>query len=437
MASFEETRWSEIREKVFQVNPEFAAVVDSLKTKDKYPMYRVQYPFGSSIIDTGKFHFPTEEGHLVPLTDTAIPARIRENLGYHGGHVPLGLVLNRSVELFMRSEERVIPFSLVKAGKFIGLTLALSPAYVWPKAWHMTAGARSIFMLPKITDLASHRKLCRARNLKLPPARDLGTHWHLLTKIASDGGFSQPWHTEVLFFSKNWLEETLTDSWLRFNYFLNKEGWAAVQYMLIKTVQDHFWDILIRELTKYQIRTTAFIIDVTKYIIMVGLGSVPGFSPAINDEEAPVTGLQEDFIELYGLKNYAPTIMVPHHFEVGHKRPVYWSLTMPTHFESTVKPKTLTSTLVTLREIREMMFHFKETLLKYAKSKDHSTEEFLNKVRFDFFHSEPDAENQIRLSLEMPKEDSSLTFCSHSKGQRRFSDVSPFVRGCVRFFSLN
>ena len=109
---------------------------------------------------------------------------------------------------------------------------------------------------------------------------------------------------------------------------------------------------------------------------------------------------------------------------------------MPTHFESTVKPKTLTSTLVTLREIREMMYHFKATMLKYAKTIDNSTEDFLNRVRIDFFHSEPDADSQIRLSLEMPKEDSSLTFCAPKVGQRNFSDVSPFVRGCVRFFAV-
>lgn len=434
-ASYEEMRWDEVRDKVYKVNPGFVEVVDQLKSKNDFPLFKVRYPFGSSIIDTGKFQFPLPDGSLGGLDHSGIPNRVREELGYHNGHIPLGMVLDRSVELFMRTENRVIPFNLIKAGRLVGLTFVLSPVHVWPQAWHMTSGARSIFVLPKITDIHNHRKLCRERKIKMPLARDLRTHWSLLTKMAADENFSQPWHTEILFFSKNWVDKKKNDNWLRFNYFLYKDGWAAIEYMLTKTMHDHIWDILIRELTQYEVKVSPFIIDVTKYIVMVGLGAVPGFSPAINDDEAPICGLQKDFIEHYGLKHYAPTIMIPHHFSAENKRPVYWSLAMPTHFESTVKPKTLTSTMVTLREIREMMFHFKQTMLKYSKTRDTSTEEFLNKVRFDFFHSEPDAEGQIRLSLEMPKEDSSLTFCSQ-KMVRRFSDVSPFVRGCVRFYAV-
>ena len=241
------------------------------------------------------------------MGEAGVPLEVREQLGYHDGHIPLGMVLNRSVELYMQTEDRVIPFNVIKAGRLVGLTFVLSPVHVWPQAWHMTAGARSIFVLPKITDSISHRKLCRARGMKVPLARDLGTHWSLLTKMANDSGFSQPWCTEVLFFSKKWVDNSKDDDWLRFNYFLYQEGWAAIEYMLTKTVYDHVWDILIRELTKYDIKATPFIIDVTKYIIMVGLGAVPGFSPAINDDEAPIKGLQEDFINHYGLKNYAPT----------------------------------------------------------------------------------------------------------------------------------
>ncbi len=431
-ASYIETRWDEVRGRVRKVNPIFADVIDNLRTKNDYPLYKVRYPFGTSVIDTGKFQFPMADGSVVPMSHGGVPQYVRDQLGYHEGHIPLGLVLDRSVELFMRTENRVIPFNVIKAGRLVGLTWVLSPTYIWPQAWHMTAGARSIFVLPKITDMNNHRKLCRARNIKMPLARDLKTHWSLLTKMASDTNFSEPWVSEILFFSKNWLQNKNNDAWVQFNYFLYKEGWVAIEYLLTKTVHDHIWDILIRELRDHEVKATSFIIDVTKYIIMIGLGAVPGFCPAINDDEAPITGLQKDFIELYGLKNYAPTIMIPHHFSEDDKRPVYWSLAMPTHFESTVKPKTLKSTMVTLREIREMIYHFKDTMSKYAKSIDNSTENFLRQMRFDFFHSEPDAEGRIRLSLEMPKEDSALTFCADNLSNRRFSDVSPFVRGCVR-----
>lgn len=436
-ASFVETRWDNIKEDVRRVNPEFAEVVDDLKTKNDYPLYIVYYPFGSLIIDTGRFRFPLKDGSLAPITCSAISSDIREQLGYNAGSIPLGLVLDHSVELFLQTEDRVIPSAVTKSGKLIGLWAALSSIHVWLDAWHMTAGARSIFVLPKITDTAGHKKLCRARNIKMPLPRNLGMHWSLLTKVAQHSDFSQPWYTKVLLFSKNWLSEQKNDSWIRFQRFLYQEAWIGTEYWRRKIVYDHIWDTIIRELTKNDIRATPFIIDIVKYIIMVGLGAVPGFCPAVNNEEVPVEGLQEDFIKLYGLKNYAPTIMVPHHFSIINKRPVYWSLTMPTHLESTVKPKTLTSTLVILREIRDLMLYFKQTILKNSNTiKDSPIEQFLTQVQFDFFHSEPDSEGQIRLSLEMPKGDSSLIHCSSKFGQRLFSDVSPFVRGCVRFSTV-
>lgn len=434
-ASFTQLHWPAIQDEMRASNPQLAAIIDDLQTKNAFPIYKVRYPFGSHIIQAGHFHFPLPDGTLAPITDSRHAESVRNDLGYHGGRIPLGMVLNHSVELYMQTEDRVIPFNLIRAGKLIGLWLALSP-HTWPQVWHMTSGARSIFVLPKITDTVSHKKLCRARDIKMPLPRDLVMHGSLLSGMANHSEFSEPWYTDVLFFSKDWLKNQKNDSWIRFHYYLYQEGWAVTEYLLRKVVYDHIWDQLMRELTKYDIKATPFIIEIVKYIVMVGLGAVPGFSPAINDEEAPITGLQQDLLKIYGLKHYAPTIMVPHHFASHDKRPVYWSLAMPTHFESTVKPKTLTSTLVTLREIRELMLYFKQTLLKNLEVKDSLSAEFVERVAFDFFHSEPDIEGKIRLSLEMPKEDNALTYCAVRSQQRYFSDVSPFVRGCVRFSAL-
>lgn len=298
-SSFIETRWDEIRDSVSKVNPTFASVIDGLKTKNDYPLYKVYYPFGSLIIDNGRFRFPLKDGTLAPITSSYIPPHIREQLGYNAGSIPLGIVLNHSVELFLQTEDRVIPYSLNHAGKLIGLWTALSSLHVWLDAWQMTAGARSIFVLPKITDTVSHKKLCRARGIKMALPRNLGMHWSLLTKLAQHSNFKQPWFTEVLLFSKNWLNEQKNDSWVRFQHFLYQEAWTGTEYWRRKIVYDHIWDTIIRELTKNDIRATPFIIDIVKFIIMVGLGVVPGFCPAINDEEVPIEGLQEDFINLY------------------------------------------------------------------------------------------------------------------------------------------
>lgn len=429
-----EVRWEEVRDEVLRVNPEFALIIDEVKTKNDFPLYKISYPYGSLIIESGQFHVPLSDGRLAAVTSKEAPSTIRQALDYNAGSIPLGLVLNRSVELFFQAEDRVIPSRMTGAGRLVGLWGALSPVHVWMDPWHMTAGARSTFVLPKITDATGHKKMCRARGIKMPLPRELSTHWTLLSKLAQHVEFAQPWMAEILFFSKPWFVEQKNEGWLRFHHFLYQKAWVSTEYWRRKVIYDHIWDTTICQLMKSDTKAIPFIVDMVKYITMVGLGAVPGFSPAINDDEVPLQGLQKDFIQLYGLKNYAPTIMVPRHFSAKYQRPVYWSLVMPTHLASSVKPKKLTSTLVTLREIRELMLYFKQTILKNPDSiKNSPIEHFLTKVKFDFFHSEPDSQGEIQLSLEMPKGDSTLTYCSTKSGRRGFSDVSPFVRGCVRF----
>lgn len=89
-ASYEEVTWRDIRHEVRRQNPGLSDVVDDLKNKHIYPLYRVRYPFGSTIIDKGIYYFSLRDGTLVPITDTAIPCEIRKNIGYHLWKYPVG-----------------------------------------------------------------------------------------------------------------------------------------------------------------------------------------------------------------------------------------------------------------------------------------------------------------------------------------------------------
>jgi len=434
IASIVELRWDDIKNQVIQVNPEFAEIINNIKNKNDFPLYKVTYPFGSTIIDSGKFQLPLKDGTLVPISHSSINQKYYDQLNYNSNSIPFGIVLDKSIELFLQTQDRVIPSVIHSEGKLLGLWSSLSSMHVWLDAWHMTAGSRSIFVLPKITDNASHKKLCKARGIKAPLPGDLNSHWNLLTKLAAHSDFSEPWFTETLFFSNKWFVPQKDNNWVRFQNYLYQKAWKGTETWRSKAVYDHIWDSIIRELTKSQTKIAPFIVDIVKHIITIGIGAAPGFCPATCSKKIPIKGLQQDFIDLYSLKNYAPTIMVPHHFSKKSRRKVYWSLAMPTHFESNVKPKKLNSTLAVLREIKELMLYFKEVTLKKPDSiKGSPMETFLNDANFDFFHSEPDVEGEIGLSLELPKKDDTLVYTAPSLQKRGFSDVSPFVRGCVRF----
>lgn len=437
-ATLEQVTWKEVREAVWQVNPAFTQVVDAVSPDGELTLYKASYPFGSTIIDGSQMYLPYKDGSLITLDDPRAES-FRDILGYNTesghGNIPLSIVLDKTFELYIKAEDRVIPFSLLSKGNIFGLwgSLNRTLSYVAPRVWHMTAGVYDLFALAKLTDLPSYKKLSKARGLRQPLPRNLLAQGRMLTQMTQHRDFDSDWHAEVLFFPKECLEKR-EGLWANFHLFLHEMAWAGTEYWRNKVVFDYIWDSFVKELVREDIRVTPQVVDIVQHLIRIGLGVLPGFCPATDDEAAPVSGLQQDLIKLYGLKHFAPTIMVPRHLSKDQKRYVYWSLQLPSHFESTPKTKITTSTLSMLREVRHLLDRFCKAVLdnRIPAVAETPFYDFIKMVHFDCFHSEPDLHEGIRPSSVMPKEDKTLIECARKFGKRGFSDVSPFVRGCVR-----
>jgi len=426
--SFEEVRWDDVKEAVKKVNPEFYEITDSLKNKNRYPIYKAKYCYGDLILKSGECQIPSPKGVLEPIAETSQPVRKPEQLYYNEGGIPIGMVLNKSLEIFLQTRTKTIPFSIMKPGYIFALwgVLNTSHKYVAPEIWHITAGARSIFVLPKLTDTASYRKLSKTRGIHMPIPKQLNNHWALLKQVANHPGFSEKWNVEVIFFSKHWLN---LDANLK--GYLFQHVWETSEYWRNKVAYDHFWHLFMDDIEQQELCFSQNIIDILKHLIVLGLGVAPSSLPALNNELAPIKGMQEDLIHLYGLKIFSPTIMVPQTFSLECNRYAYWSIHFPTHFVSSTKNKTPLSTIGFLKEIHYLLTKLQEYVSKSSKANDLFS--LLQHIKFDFFHSEPDEENIIRPSISIPREDPTFLKCSQEFGKRGFSDVSPFVRRCIRF----
>lgn len=435
--TIKEVKWKDVKEAVAKVNPKFAAVINNMSLSNDFSLYLVRYPFGSLIVKSGVFYVPNEKGQIVPISDPSISDKFRKALNYNNG-IPMGVILKKSAELFMQTKEHTIPFGMMKEGKIFALWRILNPSmsYLAPQIWNISSGARDIFFLPKITDTASYKKLAKARNIKYPMPRNLLEQAAILTHLANHKEFSSEWNTEMLFFPNIWLKYQDDDNWIRFHHFLLQEAWENSEHWRNKVVYDFIWDSFVKEITEKNIRIAPHRIDIVKHLIMVGLGVLPGFCPAIDNEAAPVGSLQDEFIDIYDLKRFSPTIMVPHHFSPNEKRPVYWSLQFPTHFESNPKPYTSNSIIEALREIKILLEEFIQAVNegKLEGLTGTPIPDFFKLIRYDFFHSDlvPNHEDGIRHSKEMVDGDKSLIKCAKKYGHRTFSEISPFVRGCVR-----
>ena len=152
---FEELPWAAVRDSVIAVSPDFADIVDEISPDDDCNFIRVRYPFGAKIVTDGLLNLLTERGDVRPITDTRLPKHIREKLDY--SLVPLGLVTQHSIEVYRELEDRV--FSIAAWAK--GLDIGIWEHFGWTTPYSITAGARSLYMVPRVTLTSAHKKLKR------------------------------------------------------------------------------------------------------------------------------------------------------------------------------------------------------------------------------------------------------------------------------------
>jgi hypothetical protein len=431
--AIEECLWKDIEALVIMYEPELAAIINELDPSKNFPLFKIKYPFGAKIFEKGIFYLPTDSGETVSVNDAALPNKIKELLVY--SDLPLGILLDHGTEVYAELEDRIFSLVYFTHGLQLGIWETFAPA----APFSVSAGARSLFMLPKITDTARHRKLA-SYNVGFHAPLDYFEQWETFTKIANHKNFSQPWHCEVIFFSAPWLVKAKNDPrWQIFYNFIWARFFQHLKYSRNKMVLDIvFWESFSRYLSKHRIRPNPAIVDTIKHLIFVAAGILPAFAPVNNNQAAPVDALLKVYLEEYGLKTYSPSMMMPKHFDINAPNDyVYYSLQVPTYMESVPKLRTPTSALSDLSLLVEFMDLFIKELLsnKFCTENFRCTQDFYNhlsKVQFDYFHSETNLNKGIYPSADLSKEDSSLLYMPPGYKQRKFCEKSAFARGCIR-----
>jgi len=435
-ASLQELTWQQAREAVIKVNPKFAKVVDEINPSKEYTVFRAIYPYGAEILKNAVLYLPNNNGELIAITDSNISNHVRESLDYNMQSNPASLVLKNSIELFITLDDRTVPslYGLVTPGKIFGTWRVLNPQKALQSAfiWDMTAGARSLFMLPKISEAERHKKLKRAFQINADVPRTQMDHWYIFREIANHHSITTSWHTELLFFSKKWFEHLNDKAWMPFYYFLLTTAWQGTEFWR----NQFFWDILFSTIQKNRnLKPSPYISDTVKYLFAIGVGSMPGFYPALDDISGPISILQNVYLDVYNLKQYAPIIMQPGMFSLQDKncRPVYYSLQFPTAADFSPKSRDRSSIITDLFEVKSLLAKYIIDILS-DKFNLNGTPfyDFTKFGKFDYFHNNVELYSDMRESAEIPLEDTSFQY--KNVNNNSFPETSPFVRGCIRIF---
>jgi hypothetical protein len=443
---FQEVAWNEVKESFKKVDPGLFQIIEEWGPSPDYKLYRVAYRYGDPIIEKGLFHVPGDNGQVLPLNAGRFSQTVKDDLSY--SHVPLGLLTKNGQEVFIENAERVISIAFFKPGILLGLWEALKSDRTFSTrgVLNVSAGARSLFLLPKVAEAGSYERLRKFYGVRLPMPRKLMDHGPIFAQLAKHRDFHEEWRHEIVFFSKKWLERDESNMhWLKFHHYLLEKAWNLSSYNRNTLAFSWIWQQFAESLTEKGLKPNTYLMDTLKQLVLVGVGAVPGFRPTHqswrgfsteNDVNiaGPVEGLQRIYLEDYGLKNYVPSMMMPHHFSKDDDcRSVYYSLQVPTLLDSVPKARSQQSLMTELRDLKTLVQHFLDDALEGLLKIEGTPVEWLVKnVAFDFFHSDQDGYDEILSSTLLSQEDPSFLKYYEQDKNRTFPDTCAFVRGCVR-----
>lgn len=428
--------WEQARPYWLDRQPEFVELVDELSPDDKHCFYLATYPFGSEILQQGDFYLPGEDGGLIAINDQRLDPKLRRDLNYNLGSNPATFLLSNTLELFSPLSDRTLPLGgLISPGSIFGLSRVLTRSHKpnQPRfIWGMTAGARSLFMLPKVAEREKFKRLKRAFELTVDKPKALVDHWAVFREIANHKNFDQPWQSQMLFFSEAWFSHLDDKRWQALSYFLYRYAWEQMDYWQNQFVWNLIFSIIQRETA---LRPSLFVVDTVKCLFGIAAGAAAGFAPAVDSSAGPIRGFQQAYQDIYGLKNYLPIIMAPAKFNLNAEkvRPVYYSLQFPTAIEFGPKSSKHSSLLTDLNDLRATV----DTYLEALHSSHYHIEQTplhlaIQQVKFDFFHTNVGLYDKIREASCLAGEDENLLAMQIEAEAKEFPAAAAFFKGCIR-----
>jgi hypothetical protein len=400
----EKVYWQDVRTQVHKVNPDLAACIDAVSPDQSLYFYRTRHPFGFNLVRHGYYQLRHPQGETVSIVDPRVPAQLAHDLSFNLHSNPLSLILSGSVELYLEMRKQVVPFALSKQGALISSWRASNPETSQhpPFLWNVSSGARSLFMLPSISENISHKRLCKRLGMHhSKPSGFMDQHALFKAMSESEEGLS-PWSCEMLVFTRAWSERLVSDPAFSplYDYIL-KANWVHSEHMRHLFIWDCMFSLIMEENNLAPMPTT---VDTVKHLFSLAVGARPGFTPAMDDEVGPVHAIQSAYKAHYRL-DYAPIMMCPGFFDRTHNDPIYYSFNYPTTPFVSQKKNAKSNTICELNEAEHLMgVMVKEILSGRYRMENIALYDAAKEVKTHFFHANQRAGAKMCSSV-LPKLD--------------------------------
>lgn len=417
--------WQEIRSEVGKVNPELARIVDNLPSLENDPLIKVSYDFGELIIKDGTLQLPFGN-ECFDFSSSKLDGHVDKNLFYNS--LPLGIFIKNAGEVFLETPTRILPLKVFEIGDLFGVFEALDYIMDKPSSpqWSVSSGSRTVFSLPKISDLNGIKRL-RAE-FGIPSSIQVKTqqdHWSLFKYIAKK---QSNWTSEILFFTKPWLDTLKDPAWSEFFRYLFSIGWEQSKIPIEKILSTHTWQKFSNALSFRNLKPHSYIVDTARHLLLMSKKSGIGIVPATDKDHhlLPLSEIIDVLVNTYKLKSYLPTIMLATPLNLLKPGDVaYYSLSYPTNVDGPVSQTSKGKTIFS--DLRDL-----KTLIDTFRNSDEKNEEsFFDHSDFFYFHIEDDIYGEIPNSKKIQLMDDRFSRQMDCYPDRNFCYSSLFFRGCI------
>jgi len=423
--SYELVNWKDISEQVKKHNHEFFSLLENITHINKYKLIQVEYLYGTNIIKEGIINIPNKNNQLIPLDSPCFPEELRKMLSY--SPIPFGLLLNKVSEVYIELDERIVPLNIIPPGEFFGLFELLSTLNNTKSIpiWNVYAGARSTFMLPRITDSYSHRRLRNELGISSNTPTMPTEHANIFSQINAQESTNKQWKSQVIFFTGEWFDLIKNNSTFKeISHYFFKLGWG---YKDDRTASI-LWESSANAIAKRRLKLRPYLLDTVKHIFYMGMGHFPGFNAADAKElDVPTKVIQDCYVNVYSLKEYLPIIM--RSTKVRHTEySIYYFMTYPTLLAGFPTVRSTPSILMDIKDIKRIIETLHNKLPQVAHPEIYK---IISDIHFEFYHSEFDKMQEIQHSSLLPKNNPHILGNCNKYKDRSFPVNSPFMAGCI------
>lgn len=420
--------WQEALPRLKSVNSEFARLISGLELNANNTFIKITYGYGDKIYKGGILYVPVQ-GKLWPITSSVVPRNIRDALSYH--RIPLGITINKTLEGYLNSTKGlIIPHSIYNSGDLIGTISNLSKdKYNWCSPyWNLTAGNRSLYLLPKITSERGYSRLKKTYGLTMQKPRLLGEQ-HIVYKCMNRRNSDEPiWRAEIFFLTKDWFKSTMR-AYMDFILYLYKLAWKMTENLRLN---QYFYYEISNVLNDCYLKPNPYVIDILLYLHGISVGQHAGFFISQTDKSGPVKFLQNALTEVYKLK-HAPIFIEANIYKNPKEVSAYFSFALQTLVRYTPRSRN-SSRIVDLLELADLVNRVKR-YKDYTPNITHDIiEQWLLKTNFQYFHVDTININNdiIQPSERLINYDSAFVEYRQQYPHLDLPTTSSFFRGLIK-----